>query len=109
MVIGSDVPTFALYNTGQIIYKKIENERLKLYEIKLTKQELEKVIQSLAISSDIYKLPNDIEAARGTDQPTTELFLNIDFRKTISIYGGLDFNSEARENTPSAFLKYQKI
>lgn len=104
MVIGSDVPTFYLYETGQIIYKNLENEDLKIHEIQLTEQELRKVIQSLSISSDIYNLPNDITVANQTDQPTAELVLDIKTRKTISVYGDLDSDSEVRKRIPSVFL-----
>ena len=104
MVIGSDAPTFALYETGQIIYKKIENNNLNIYEVTLTKETLQKTIQSLLISDSIYKLPNDIAASSWTDQTSNELFLNLKSKKTIQVYGNLERLSEARNKTPSLFL-----
>lgn len=78
MVMGSDIPSFALYENGQIIYKKIENKQLKIYEATLRKSELEYVIKSLDITDSIYKLPEYIEVSSWTDQPSNELILNID-------------------------------
>jgi hypothetical protein len=110
MVMGSDVPTFALYETGQIIYKTIEKDHLKIYEVELPKEELQKVIQSLLISDNIYKLPNDIEATNWTDQPTNKLALDLNNQKSINVYGSLDENSDARKKTPNEFLiVYDKI
>jgi hypothetical protein len=106
MVIGSDVPTFALYERGQIIYKKVENEHLKLYEVSLTKSDLQNIIKSLGIIDSVYKLPKEIEASHSTDQPSNELILNFDSTKIINVYGDLGANSEARTQTPKLFLTF---
>lgn len=104
MVIGSDVPTFALYEKGQIIYKSIENKKLKIYEVTLTQEELKKVIESLLISKSIYSLKDDITASDWTDQPSNDLYLNITTTKNISVYGSLNDNGESRKKTPKEFL-----
>jgi hypothetical protein len=104
MVIGSDVPTFALYEKGQIIYKVIEQNQLKLYEVVLKKDELQKMIQSLSISDAFYKLQDNITAAEFTDQPSNILTLNIKQKKSINVYGMLNGNSEARKKIPGDFL-----
>jgi len=104
MVIGSDVPSFALYENGQIIYHKIESRHLKTYEVTLTKAELQNVIKSLSINDSIYQLPIYIEASAWTDQPSTILMLNLDSTKIINVYGRLEQNEEARLKTPKSFL-----
>ena len=104
MVIGSDIPTFALYEKGQVIYKAIENKRLIFYTLTLTQEELQKVIQSLSISDAIYKLQDNVEASWTTDQPSNILTLNIKQPKSISVYGRLDDKSEARKKTPKEFV-----
>jgi hypothetical protein len=104
MVIGSDVPTFALYEKGQVIYKKEENKIFKIYEVVLTQEELQEVIQSLSISDSIYTLPDYIEASDWSDMPSNILILNIKKPKIISVYGGLNERSESREKTPKEFL-----
>ena len=110
MIIGSDVPTFAMYENGQIIYKVFESKNLKLYEVTIAKEELKKVIQSLSISDTIYKLHNNIRASTSTDQPSNDLILNFDSTRIISVYGDLQGNVESRNKTPKAFLTvYDKI
>lgn len=103
-VIGSDVPTFAMYENGQIIYKKQENEQLKFYEVRLTKEELQEVIKSFLILESIYKLDDRISLSYSTDQPSNHLFLNIDLKKTIIVYGNLDKQSKDRQKAPEQLL-----
>lgn len=111
MVVGSDVPAFALYETGQIIYKLIENKELNIYEAILTEEGLQEVIQSFLIPDAIYTLPENIEASNWTDQPQNILTLNLTEKtKTINVYGQLKGNSEDRKKTPEDFLAiYDKI
>ena len=104
MVMGSDIPSFALYENGQIIYKQVENKQLKIYEVTLGKSELEYVIKSLDITDGIYKLPQYIEVSSWTDQPSNELILNIDSIKMISVYGNIATKDEDRKATPKQFL-----
>jgi len=104
MVIGADVPSFALYESGQIIYQQIENKRLKFYEVTLSKTELQNVIKSLGIDEGIFKLPDNIDASSWTDQPSNELILNFDSTKIIRVYGRVGTDSEVRAATPKQFL-----
>lgn len=104
MVIGSDVPSFALYENGQIIYQQIENKRVKIYEVTLSKAELQNVIKSFEITDRVFKLPNYIEAASKTDQPTNVLTLNFDSTKIIAVYGRVGTNPEVRKSAPKQFL-----
>lgn len=104
MVIGADVPTFAMYENGQIIYKKEENNQLKFYEVRLTSKELQEVIKSFLIPEGIYKLDNRISLSNSTDQPSNYLFLDIDLKKTITVYGNLDKQSKDRQKAPEQFL-----
>ncbi len=104
MVIGSDVPSFVIYETGQIIYKQIENKHLKFYEVILSKSELQNIIKSLGITDSIYKLPDHIDASSWTDQPENELTINLDSLKIISVYGCVGTDTEVRAVTPKPFL-----
>lgn len=104
MVIGSDVPSFALYEKGQIIYTSIENKRLKIYEVTLTQEKLREVIQSLSISDAFYKLNDDIKASNWTDQPSNILLVNLKQAKTVNVYGKIRDKGKAREETPKEFL-----
>ncbi|QHL88339.1 hypothetical protein GU926_13215 [Nibribacter ruber] len=103
MVIGSDVPTFVLYENGQIIYKKVENRKVKYFTVSLSKEETQAEIYKMGFSDSLLKLPSYIEAYRATDQPTNELILNFDSARTFRVYGNLR-NETARAATPKAFL-----
>ncbi|MEI6407968.1 MAG: hypothetical protein WCR52_01175 [Bacteroidota bacterium] len=108
-VINSDMPSFALYEKGQVVYQTVENEQLNIYEVTLSKKELQKMIQSLRIKDEVYKLEKYILASDWSDQTTTDLYLNIAVPKTISVYGNLE-QKEVRKRTPKAFLRvYDEI
>ena len=105
MVIGSDVPSFVIYETGQIIYKQIENKQLKFYEVTFGKSDIQKIIKSLGITNSIYKLPDYTEASYATDQPDNELIINLDSSKIIRVYGDVGTDTKARNATPKEFLE----
>ncbi|WP_426791642.1 hypothetical protein [Sphingobacterium sp. WOUb80] len=105
MVIGSDVPTFALYESGQIIYKKIVNKQWKYYEVSNDRTTAQEIIKSLGITDNLIKQEDFIEASSKTDQPTNIIIFNFDTLKEISVYGQIrGINSDARQNTPKDFL-----
>lgn len=104
MVIGSDMPTFAMYEKGQIIYKRVDGRLAKIFEVTLTTNELQLLIDKLVPSDDINDLDDFIEASDATDQPSTTLMLNYSKRKSITVYGHLGANSEDRESVPDDFL-----
>lgn len=109
MVMGADIPQFALYEKGQIIYQFIENNEVKLLEITLTSAELLQAIQSFGITDDLYMLETSIEASESTDQPTNILTLNLDKNKTFRVYGNLNV-IDVRMKTPMPFKTvYDKI
>lgn len=104
MVIGSDVPTFALYQNGQIIYKKVEGKEWKYFEVKNDRETTQKIIKSFGITDSLMRQLDYIEASNWTDQPTNVMLLNFDTLRQISVYGRLRNKSEARQKTPKDFL-----
>jgi hypothetical protein len=105
MVIGSDVPTFALYENGQVIYKKVIDKRWKYFEVRNDKEATQKIIKSFGITDKLMKQIDYIEASAWTDQPTNIMLLNFDTVRQISVYGRLrDAKNEARKKTPNDFL-----
>ena len=104
MVIGSDVPTFALYENGTIIYKKVVDKRWKYFEITNDRENTQKIIKSFGITDSLMKQPEYTEASNSTDQPTNILLLNFDTLRQISVYGRLRTTSEDRQKTPKDFL-----
>lgn len=105
MVIGSDVPSFALYENGQIIYRKLVDRKYKYFEIKNDTAKTEQIIKSFGITDSLMKQPDFIEASSWTDQPTNIMILNFDTIRQISVYGSLQYpESDARKKTPASFL-----
>lgn len=105
MVIGSDVPTFALYENGQIIYKKNVDQKWKYYEVINDRETTQKIIKSFGITDSLMNEKEYFEVSNFTDQPTNILLLNFDTLKEISVYGNLHKkNIEDRKNTPKDFL-----
>jgi hypothetical protein len=105
MVIGSDVPTFSLYENGQIIYKKIVKKKWKYFEVSNDRETTQKIIKSFGITDSLMKQPDFIEASNWTDQPTNIILLNFDTIRQISVYGNIENKkSEARRDTPKDFL-----
>ena len=105
MVIGSDVPTFALYENGQIIYKKVIKKKWKYFEVSTDSEKTQKIIKSFGITDSLMNQPDYIEASSWTDQPTNILLLNFENLRQISVYGNLDDKrNESRKKTPKDFL-----
>jgi hypothetical protein len=111
MVSGSDVPTFALYENGQIIYKKIIDGKTKYFEVTNDKETTQKIIKSFGVTDNLMKQQDYIEASTSTDQPTNILILNFSPVRQLSVYGQLrDLKNEARLKAPKNFLAiYDKI
>lgn len=103
MVIGSDVPAFALYENGQVIYKKITDRHVKYYEVKVDHEKQLSLLSTLQITDSLKRLPERIKASSWTDQPNNELILNFDSVKMTDVYGNLK-GTDVRAKTPKPFL-----
>jgi hypothetical protein len=119
MVIGSDVPSFALYESGLVIYRVIEDRNIIYYSARLSPVELQGLIDDLISSDEIYSLEEDIFSGYavdqegnllvGKDQPENMLVINLEQAKTIAVYGSLS-NDVPRDYTPDVFVEiYDKI
>lgn len=105
MVVGSDVPSFALYENGQIIYKQVSDKKIKLVEVKHDRDQTQAIIKTLGITDSLMNERPIIEASTWTDQPDNVLILNFGKVKQVQVYGSLrDPKSEARAKTPQDFL-----
>jgi hypothetical protein len=111
MVAGADVPSFALYEGGQIIYKQTNKKGgERYYHTQLAQEQLQELIGSLLISQDLMKLPEKPSTAPVQDQPVNEIVLNFDTLLVKQVYGDLRNDERAREKAPVAFLKvYDKL
>jgi hypothetical protein len=104
---GMFVPLFALYENGQIIYRKENsNGKTLYYETILTKNEKDNFINSLPFY-EIYNIKEQtIYAYEGmvTDQPMSILELNIKYYKKVRIDGDIT-NKNKRKFIPKIYLQ----
>jgi len=104
MVIGSDVPTIALYESGNVVYKRIEKDKMEYYSVKLDSEQTQQLILDLEITENLIDLPDYVQASDWTDLPTNELILNFDTVIVKQVYGSLRNDNEDRKRTPTEFL-----
>ncbi|GIK67493.1 MAG: hypothetical protein BroJett018_52870 [Chloroflexota bacterium] len=123
MVIGSDVPTFVLYDDGTIIYRNEyiaddpaatpeayetgDTPYIGLLTLKLDEEELAAFLESLAVGDDFYALEPSYDGPMITDQPNIYLAVWTDEGqpKSVNVYGDLRNDVEdARSMAPDAFL-----
>ncbi len=102
MVIGSDEPTFVLYDNGLVIYQRIGSaDAPEFASVQLNDDEFEALKTDLNINADLYALEADDTYYPKTDQPSNviELFDPKLGEKTISMYGNLRSDEDARQNS----------
>jgi len=104
MVIGSDNPSFVLYDNGRLIYQVIENRIINRYLVIFNQNEINEFISYLISDQKIFNLKNEIWSSDWTDQPFNILYLDILKSKKIIVYGNLN-NPETRDKTPFSFVE----
>jgi hypothetical protein len=108
MVLGSDSPTFAAYDNGLIIFKRVnDNGDAEFVSVQLSPERLDSLLADFGLSDAFYKLDKDYETVGKTDQPSSVItvFDEQGIRKQVSVYGDLRQDEEARRNAPAAYLK----
>ncbi len=111
MVIGSDTPTFVLYEHGHVIYKRTEDRRVTVYQVKLDPASMKQLIESLDPADEFYGLPEVIRVSSASDQPTNSLSVNIKRPKQVHVYGNLRRRIGVTDTEPPpAFMRvYNKL
>ena len=112
MVIGSDSPSFVLYDDGTLIFlKTLESGKKEYLYVSLDNGSLQKIVKELAPPSDFLKLKDDYSLSDWTDQPTQEFIINlINFKKKVTVYGNLRNDEETRKKAPEPILElFDKI
>lgn len=112
-VIGSDSPSFALYEDGLLIFARprAEGGGYEYASAKLSAQERDALVQSLP-AKQFQELEPRYETTLATDQPTTVIKLwDRDLVKSVSVYGGLKrTDNDRKEGAPAAFVEtYEKL
>jgi hypothetical protein len=113
MVLGSDSPSFALYEDGLVIFARpaAEGGGYEYASAKLGGQELDALVRSLP-ATQFFGLEPRYETTMITDQPTTVIKLwDRDRVKSVSVYGGLKrTDNDRKEGAPAAFVEtYEKL
>jgi hypothetical protein len=111
-VIGSDSPSFALYEDGLVIFgRPAAGGGSEYASAKIGTQELDSLVRSLPIKQ-FFELEPRYETTLATDQPTTVINLwDGDGLKRVSVYGGLKrTDNDRKEGAPAAFVEvYEKL
>lgn len=91
MAIGSDTPSFVLYDNGQAIFSTMDKENKWEYRsVTITGQELENLKNKL-INDTVFSLNKSYEIAKVTDQTDNVFYFSDGNRKKVlSIYGRLE-------------------
>jgi len=98
MVVGSDSPSFALYDNGTVIFR---NKKGELLSAKMGPDEIKKLTPDEAF----FKLENRYDATRWTDQPMNTVWTwQNGQKKGVTVYGDLREDKEARAGAPKEFL-----
>jgi hypothetical protein len=97
MVIGSDTPSFVLYEDGQVIYRKKSAKQEMPYLWKqLTADELRSLKAKLISFGPYRKGPNRIDVAEVSDQPETKMYLSFEGAELVASIYGMNFLNESR-------------
>jgi hypothetical protein len=103
MVVGADSPTFALYESGLVIFLR---ESREYGSVVLDEKERSDFLDSLGLDKSFYDLKENYFATRFTDQPTSVLTVWAGgSAKKVTVYGNLRTDPEARSNAPGTFLR----
>jgi hypothetical protein len=107
MVVGSDSPTFVLYSNGFAIFRAraASSSPSSYLSAQLTTAQHQKLLSEIAPES-LLDFEDWYDASLSTDQPMNKLHVWVNGnRKSITVYGALRRDSEARSKTPSKFLR----
>jgi hypothetical protein len=107
MVIGSDSPSFALYDNGLVIYASGRKKPEEAFLAKLlSPPELREILRTLDLESRLGGVDERIGASMKTDQPTNRLCYWVDGKlRAVSVYGSLHASNPERERVPKPFLE----
>jgi len=104
-VIGSDSPSFALYENGLVIFRA-QTKGSPFLSARLSPGDTAELFKRLRPDPDFFDLPDHIEAdPLKTDQPTNAIsFRRGNSFKSVRVYGNLRANQPARAAVPKSFL-----
>lgn len=107
LVIGSDSPTFVLYSDGLAIFRASDpaSSPSGYLSTRLSKVQYQALVSSISPEA-LVDLAASYTASLSTDQPSNELHVWVNGRrKSVSVYGALRRDPEARSKVPTQFLR----
>jgi hypothetical protein len=107
MVIGSDSPSFVLYDTGLVIFvKKAGKDRYGYFSVQLNLRDTQALFHTLVVKDELLSLKENYNLSDWTDQTTNRFRVWIDKTyKQVEAYGDLQREKEVRAKAPKALLK----
>jgi hypothetical protein len=107
MVIGSDSPSFVLYDTGLVVFiKKTGKDRYGYFSVQLNPSETHTLFQTLVPKDEFFLLKENYQLSDWTDQITNRFWIrNGKTYKKVEAYGNLQREKEVRAKAPAELLK----
>lgn len=105
MVLGADSPVFVLYETGQVIYTRVnEDNAAEYWSVLLDEDEVLELVEALDIEA-FWALDDFYDLVMITDQPSQVFTVagEFDGLVTVGVYGALG-SSEVRPDAPDVLV-----
>jgi hypothetical protein len=88
MVIGADTPRVAVYDDGEVIFAKQQNQRMQYYQLTLDATSFKTMRAQVSALLSMTDLKHSYELVRVTDQPEAKFYLSDKKRELVtSVYG----------------------
>jgi hypothetical protein len=106
MVIGSDSPTFALFDDGLVIYRRETPGDTPFASVRLDSKEQGALVARLLADRLAFEgLKDRYELTATSDQTTCSIHSWLGGKpRSVSVYGALRSDEEVRAKAPAAFL-----
>lgn len=107
MVLGADSPVFVLYETGQVIYSRAnEDNEVEFWSAMLDELDVQDLRRALHVGA-IAEFQDYYDLAQMTDQPTESFTVQSDFGGlySVGVYGSLAHDEDVRAAAPEALVE----
>jgi hypothetical protein len=101
MVIGADTPRVAVYDDGEVIFVKEQNQRPQYYQLTLDAPSLKTMRAQLSALLSVHDLKHSYELVRATDQPEAKFYVSDRKRELVTSVYGLSSTTGNSASVPS--------
>jgi len=102
---GGNIPKFILYENGNLIYGKIENDKLIYYEVILSDKEMNNIFKELNIPNHNFSEDNHLQTEYRGEPSTSILIINKNYSKIIKMTGRMEYINEKQKKKYKNFVK----